>query len=226
MLYKFNIIPFHTVLNIGTASQLAVVKSSTTSASEALPPDIPESVEEVPYFHGERLLVAAARVGGNVVEVFIDTLLGWVEELGLVQGEGGGEGNEEGEGGGGGRGGVGGGERGNKVEGEGGGGGGGGGVGGGGGGRRGGYRKCGVGRERKQELIQRVIEAGLSKLDTQLEIVPTVWGERHAPNVKGSVSAIQPGNLGVGDITSAMIRGVVQNLKAMMPQHILEHYKV
>ena len=218
MLYKFNIISFHTVLNIGTASQLAVVKSSTTSASEALPPDIPESVEEVPYFRGERLLVAAARVGGNVVEVFIDTLLGWVEELGLVQGEGGGEGNEEGEGGGGGRGGVGGGERGNKEEGEGGG--------GGGGGRGGGYRKCGVGRERKQELIKRVIEAGLSKLDTQLEIVPTVWGERHAPNGKGSVSAIQPGNLGVGDITSAMIRGVVQNLKAMMPQHILEHYKV
>ena len=244
--HKFCIIPFHTVLNIGTASQLAVVKPSTTSASEALPPDIPESVLEVPYFSGERLLVAAAKAGGNVVALFIDTLLGWMEELGLVQGVGGGGGEEEEEGGEGGNkgeegeggGGGGGGRRGEEGEGgeEGGGGGGGRGGGGnegegeggeaGGGGGGGGKRRCGVGREEKQELIQRVMEAGLNKLDTLLEIVPTVWGERHAPDVRGSVCAIQPGNLEMGDVSSAMIRGVVQNLKAMMPQQLLEHYKV
>jgi len=50
---------------------------------------------------------------------------------------------------------------------------------------------------------------GMSEPSTGMTIVPTLWGERHAPQAKASVRDIQMGNLGLGSLTRSLCRGLV-----------------
>ncbi|XP_066911025.1 sedoheptulokinase-like [Clytia hemisphaerica] len=50
-----------------------------------------------------------------------------------------------------------------------------------------------------------------------LEISPTIFGERHDPNLSASVRNIRPDNLSLGNIVAGMSRGIIENMFRMMP---------
>ena len=68
------------VLNIGSASQLSVIKPKAESLSFPLP----SSVMEVPYFDGNTLLTATSLAGGNIVTTFVKMLRTWMAMLGAT----------------------------------------------------------------------------------------------------------------------------------------------
>ena len=70
----------HAVLNIGSASQLSIIKPK----GETLCFPLPLSVMEVPYFDGNTLLTAASLSGGNVVAMFVQVLQNWMNTLGVT----------------------------------------------------------------------------------------------------------------------------------------------
>ena len=76
------------------------------------------------------------------------------------------------------------------------------------------------------ELYKTLMTAAKGKMDTTLQVVPTLWGERHRPDMRGSVHNIGTDNLTLGDVSSAMFRGIVENLRRMMPREIFQEYQV
>ena len=158
------------VLNIGSASQLAVIKPirvQTPGNRDKAPSNqmlLPPSVMEVPYFNSNHLIVAAALAGGNVIASFVTMLYGWLADLGV---------------------------------------------------------EC-----QESDIYTRLISCAKGKFDTSLQVAPTLWGERHMPQARGSVSNIGPDNLTLGDASSAMCRGIVENLRQMMPPETFEEHQV
>ncbi len=75
-------------------------------------------------------------------------------------------------------------------------------------------------------LYERIIHQANQRFDTTLGINVTLWGERHDATLTGSVSNVKHGNLSLGDVSSAMLRGIVENLHAMMSQELLDCLKV
>ena len=158
------------MLNIGSASQLAVIKPSDEDCRRSQPSQIllspPPSLMEVPYFGGDTLLVAAALAGGNVIATFVETLQSWMRALGVQD----------------------------------------------------------VPEETK--IYEKLISLSESKLDTTLQVNVTLWGERHQPDVRGSISNVEPKNLEFGEVSSAMFRGIIENLQTMMPEEVFQELQV
>ena len=75
-------------------------------------------------------------------------------------------------------------------------------------------------------LYARLIHLAEEKLDTSLGICVTLRGERHEPTLTGSVYNMKHGNLSLGDITSAMLRGIMENLQTMMPKELFQSLQV
>ena len=76
-------------------------------------------------------------------------------------------------------------------------------------------------------IYSALIVKAKNKMDTTtLQVDPVFYGERHEPTKRGSVSNIAADNFTVGDIVSSVLKGVVQNLQSMMPDHILETLQV
>ncbi|XP_019859031.1 PREDICTED: sedoheptulokinase-like [Amphimedon queenslandica] len=71
-----------------------------------------------------------------------------------------------------------------------------------------------------------LIKSANEKRNTSLQVSPLILGERHAPTLRGSVSNISSDNISVGDVSSAVMRGIVDNLKEMMPLALLQQFKV
>ncbi|XP_018100820.1 uncharacterized protein LOC734825 isoform X2 [Xenopus laevis] len=71
-------------------------------------------------------------------------------------------------------------------------------------------------------LYTRVITAGLSQHETHLTIHPTLFGERHIPDMLASVSNITAAGLSLGHVTRALCQGIVQNLHSMLPSSRLQ----
>lgn len=170
-LYKRKLIKFrlnfHAVLNVGTASQLGLIKPAGTlelKGKHTLPP----SVMEVPYFESHSLIVAASLTGANAFATLVETTLGWMEELGVSK---------------------------DAIP-------------------------------PKTDVYKKVIQLAGAKMDTSLQIGVTLWGERHRPEVRGSVANVTPSNLSIGDIGSAVFRGIIENLQTMMPQELFQMLKV
>lgn len=155
------------VLNMGSASQLVLIKPSRSVATPTTEPPLPQSVLEVPYFGGDHLLVAAALGGANTMSVFVNTLQEWLRDLGLD-----------------------------------------------------------TGHLHFENVYKKVMQLAMEKLDTTLQVDPQLWGERHAPELRGRVWNVEPENVSLGDIGSAIVRGTVQNLHTMMSPNLLQHYKV
>jgi sedoheptulokinase len=65
------------VLNIGTASQLSIINPSSTT------PPLPPSLNQVPYFHGSNLIVAASLTGGNAIAGLITFFSDFLKKLGI-----------------------------------------------------------------------------------------------------------------------------------------------
>ncbi|XP_042562800.1 sedoheptulokinase isoform X1 [Clupea harengus] len=75
----------------------------------------------------------------------------------------------------------------------------------------------------ESSIYPQLIQAAQAQLNTDLRVIPTVLGERHAASSQGQVSNISPWNLSLGHVTRALCRGVLDNLVSMMPsQKLLE----
>lgn len=60
-------------------------------------------------------------------------------------------------------------------------------------------------------------------LPPDLVVTPTVFGERHLPGARGSVSGIGPQSaLSLGAVLRALCQGLARNLHTMMPREMLE----
>ncbi|XP_006275251.2 sedoheptulokinase [Alligator mississippiensis] len=70
-------------------------------------------------------------------------------------------------------------------------------------------------------LYTRTIKAALAQRDTGLSICPTVFGERHEPEQLASVTGIAASDLSLGHVTRGLCRGIVQNLRSMLPAECL-----
>lgn len=76
------------------------------------------------------------------------------------------------------------------------------------------------------EMYEKLMQAALNKCNTSLRVIPKLWGERHTPEERGQVLNIRPDNISLGDVGSAMVRGVVENLHTMMTLQVLQDYQV
>ena len=77
----------------------------------------------------------------------------------------------------------------------------------------------------QEEIYAAIVSSAGEKLDTTLRVSPNLWGERHRPQAKGAVSNITVSELSLGDVASATLRGVVDNLKEMMTDGVLEKHQ-
>lgn len=157
-------IVIHTVLNIGSASQLSVIKPEAENLQCPLPP----SVMEVPYFDGNTLLTAASLTGGNIVATFVKMLQSWMAALGVAD------------------------------------------------------------IPDQSAIYAKLVSLACERVNDsrELDIGVTLWGERHEPGAMGAVLNITPNNLDLGGVGRAMLRGVVNNLRRMMPQEVFQQLKV
>lgn len=60
-----------------------------------------------------------------------------------------------------------------------------------------------------------------SSADSPMEILPILYGERHLPGDRAVVRNIDPHCLGLGKVSRSLFRGVIANLKTMMPRDVL-----
>lgn len=154
------------MLNIGSASQLGVIKPAGVTSVAPSHMQLPPGIMEVPYFHADSLLVAASLTGANIFSTLVETLQGWMQDL--------------------------------NVE----------------------------GIPSKTQLYERLVSLAEERPSTSLSVQVTLWGERHDPGQAGAVSNMTPRNLSMGDISSAMFRGIVENLRTMMPEEIFQSLEV
>ena len=77
----------------------------------------------------------------------------------------------------------------------------------------------------EQKIYEIITSSALSKLDTTLSIQPLLLGERHCPTERGSVANLTSDNITMADVSSALCRGIVDNLAQMM-QDTLPKLKV
>ena len=70
-------------------------------------------------------------------------------------------------------------------------------------------------------IWEKIHALGEDSEETDLVIKPTLYGERHDPDVKSSVSNITPSNSSLGSVYKALCRGLVTNIHSMMSQDFL-----
>ena len=84
----------------------------------------------------------------------------------------------------------------------------------------------GVDRAR-DELYPTLNALGLEALEAEgtgnagLRVRPTFSGERHAPGLRGEITGITADNMGLGQMCAALARGIVENLRDMVPKEVL-----
>ncbi|PIO27869.1 hypothetical protein AB205_0149030 [Aquarana catesbeiana] len=71
-------------------------------------------------------------------------------------------------------------------------------------------------------IYSKLISAALSEHETRLQISPTLFGERHAPDRVASVSNISPASLSLGHVTRALCQGLIENIHSMLPSQRLK----
>ena len=59
-----------------------------------------------------------------------------------------------------------------------------------------------------------------------LIIIPTLYGERHAPNVHASILNVSSSNLSLASITQSLFEGLSTNLCKMLPKNYLVKYGI
>ena len=78
----------------------------------------------------------------------------------------------------------------------------------------------------KDNIYQRLFESARKIEDSSLHVDPLLWGERHLPSGRGAVLDLNTSNSSLGDITHAICRGIVSNIKKMMPEEVFMASKV
>ncbi|KPP67856.1 sedoheptulokinase-like, partial [Scleropages formosus] len=83
-------------------------------------------------------------------------------------------------------------------------------------------KELGVDMDDSTVYVQ-LIEAALNQASSDLEVRPTILGERHNTSSLGLVSNITGSNISLGHVTRAVCRGIIQNIITMLPpQSLLE----
>jgi sedoheptulokinase len=74
-------------------------------------------------------------------------------------------------------------------------------------------------------FYSRLNELGLryGQAKTGLEVEPCFYGERHNPNRRGVIRGIQEKNFDLGHLAAGLAKGIIQNLKDMLPTSLLEN---
>ena len=75
------------------------------------------------------------------------------------------------------------------------------------------------------KLVSLACENG-NNSSRELDVSVNLWGERYDPGAVGAVSNITPNNLELGCVSRAMLRGVITNLRKMMPQEVFQQLEV
>lgn len=55
-----------------------------------------------------------------------------------------------------------------------------------------------------------------------IQIIPTIFGERHAPSQRGEVTGVTAGNMDLHHVFQALCKGLVENLTKMMSPSFLK----
>ncbi|KAK7925689.1 hypothetical protein WMY93_007999 [Mugilogobius chulae] len=69
----------------------------------------------------------------------------------------------------------------------------------------------------ESSIYEKLIGCALTQNTNDLNVLPTIFGERHSPLCFGKVTNISPSNLSLGNVTRALCRGIISNLTSMMP---------
>ena len=86
--------------------------------------------------------------------------------------------------------------------------------------------ELGVSVPLKDSIYQSLFESAKKIEDSSLRVSPLLWGERHLPSGRGTVLDLNTLNTSLGDITHGVCRGIITNIKKMMPQQVLIASKV
>ena len=84
----------------------------------------------------------------------------------------------------------------------------------------------GVAPPTEEEVYARLITRAEERLETPLRVDVRLWGERHAHNQRGGVANITPDNVSLGDVGSAVIKGIVENLRSLFTPALLQQLGV
>ena len=78
----------------------------------------------------------------------------------------------------------------------------------------------------ENSIYQSLFESARTIKQTSLRTTPLLWGERHLPSARGMVTDLDTSNTSLGDVTHAVCRGIVTNIKKMMPAEVFAASKV
>lgn len=78
----------------------------------------------------------------------------------------------------------------------------------------------------EEQLFRQLDAVGMECIDTELVVKPNFSGERHAPELSGQIENITLENFSLGNLSAALARGIVDNLKQMMPEALTMDKKI
>ena len=74
----------------------------------------------------------------------------------------------------------------------------------------------------RDAVYARLTALGLDSFKSELTVEPHFLGERHNSALRGHISGIDLNNFTLGSLASALTRGIVENLRRMLPEHLLK----
>ena len=77
-------------------------------------------------------------------------------------------------------------------------------------------KDLGVRGPSRDDVFARLNDLGLAASD-EVQVRPHFLGERHEPSLRGSIAGIGPGALDLGRLARGLARGIVTNLRDMLP---------
>jgi sedoheptulokinase len=84
-------------------------------------------------------------------------------------------------------------------------------------------RDLGLNSPELEEVYQKLNQLGLAETSAEdIEITPHFLGERHAVDLRGTISGITLDNFHLGALARALARGIFQNLCSMLPEEALQ----
>lgn len=83
-------------------------------------------------------------------------------------------------------------------------------------------REIGLEPPDQDVLYERLIQAGLAADGGGLDIVPRFLGERHEPDGRGAIRRIGTENCTVGNVSRALVDGILRNLRDMLAPECLQ----
>ena len=86
--------------------------------------------------------------------------------------------------------------------------------------------ELGISVPSKDDVYQSLFDSAKKIEGSSLHVSPLLWGERHLPSGRGAVLDLDTLNTSLGDITHAVCRGIVTNIKKMMPEEVFISSKV